>query len=121
MRRNNNVFLVGTIMQYAERTMEVEGKCMPLIDLLLQTDSPKVSGQHKVLVRGRQAEELKHFLQVAHPDLPDLMVLGWLRSVPDESLVMAERVTVLTSKEVRRAAVAAIRQEREESSLLPEA
>lgn len=112
MRRNNNVFLVGNVVHYVEREVTVEkGKKVPLIDLLLQTEKPEISREHKVVVRGRQAEELHHFLQAAQPELPDVMVLGWLHS-GQESIVMAERVTVLVCREVRQAAVEAIKQSR---------
>jgi hypothetical protein len=82
---------------------------VPLIDLLVQTDKPEISGQHKVMVRGQQALELRCFLQAAQPDLPVVAVLGWLRSGKQESIVMAERVTVLANREVRQLAVEAIK------------
>lgn len=108
MRRNNTVFLVGSVVEYAEREAQFEGKSLPLIDLVLQTDKPEISAPHKVVVRGRQVLELKCFLQAAQPEVPDVAVLGWLRSSGNECLVMAERVTVLTNREVRRKAVEAI-------------
>jgi hypothetical protein len=60
---------------------------------------PEVSGEHKVMVRGQQALELRCFLQAAQPELPDVVVLDWLRSGRQESTVMAERVTVLANRE----------------------
>jgi hypothetical protein len=107
-RRNNNVFLVGTPVEVTERSVWVGTQETPLVELRLRTDRPEITGHHQVLVRGRQAEELRHFLAVAHPERPDIMVLGWLRS-GEENVVMAERVTVLVSREVRQAAVEAIR------------
>jgi hypothetical protein len=109
MRRNNLVFMWGAIVQYAEREVKHEETVLLLIDLLLQTDKPDISGQHKVLVRGQQALELRCFLQAAQPDLPEVAILGWLRSGRQESIVMAERVTVLTTREIRRVAVEAIK------------
>ena len=40
--------------------------------------------------------------------MPDLYVLGWLRSSEKENVVVAERVTVLTSRHTRQTAVEAI-------------
>jgi hypothetical protein len=61
MRRNNLVFLWGSIVEYAEREVKHEATTVPLIDLLVQTDKPEISGQHKVMVRGQQAQELPLF------------------------------------------------------------
>ena len=108
-RRNNNVFLVGTPVGLNERTVQTEEGELLLLDLYLRTDKPEITGLHRVIVRGRQAQEVKYFLQAAEPEMPDLYVLGWLRSGEKESVVMAERVTVLTSRAVRQTAVEAIR------------
>lgn len=43
--------------------------------------------------------------------MPDLYVLGWLRSGGKESVVIAERVTVLTNRHVRQTAVEAIQRD----------
>jgi hypothetical protein len=58
-----------------------------------------------VTVRGQQALELRCLLQAAQPELPEIALLGRLRSSKQESLVMAERVSVLVSREARQAAV----------------
>ena len=110
-RRNNNVFLVGTPAGLRERTVQTKDGPLPLLDIYLRTDKPEITGLHRVIVRGRQAQEVRHFLQAADPEIPDLYVLGWLRSGEKESVVMAERVTVLTSQDVRQSAVEAIRKE----------
>jgi hypothetical protein len=109
MRRNNLVFMWGAIVEYAERGVKHAAASVPLIDLLVQTDKPEVSGQHKVMVRGQQALELRCFLQAAQPELPDVVVLGSLRSGRQESIVIAERVTVHANREVRQLAVEAIK------------
>jgi len=109
MRRNNLVFMWGMIVDYAEREVKHEEGTLPLIDLLLRTDKPEISDQHKVIVRGQQALELRCFLQAAQPELPEVVIVGWLRSGRQESIVMAERVSVLVRHEIRQVAVEAIK------------
>lgn len=110
-RRNNSVFLVGTPAGLSERTVETQEGPLLVLDLHLRTDKPEITGLHRVVVRGRQAHEVKYFLKAAEPEVPDLYVLGWLRSGGKESVVIAERVTVLTNRHVRQTAVDAIRSE----------
>lgn len=112
MRRNNYVFLVGRILEYRERSITVQEEPLLLIELFLATDKPSISQPHPVLVRGHQAEELHYFLEAAKPELPDLMVLGWLRHEEQQVTIMAERTTVLVCPAVRQAAIEAIRQAR---------
>ena len=108
-RRNNSVFLVGTPAGLNERTVQTQDGELLVLDLYLRTDKPEITGLHRVIVRGRQAQEVKYFLKAADPEVPDLYVLGWLRSGEKENVVIAERVTVLTSRHVRQTAVEAIR------------
>lgn len=106
MRRNNYVFLYGSIVAFVEREVQVEDKTMPLIDLHLRTDRPTITEGHRVIVRGRQAKELSQFMAVMD-ETPDLTVLGWLRS-GEETVVMAERVTIVAPRALRKAAIEAI-------------
>ncbi|MFZ1753633.1 MAG: hypothetical protein WBO46_03120 [Caldilineaceae bacterium] len=108
-RRNNSVFLVGTPASLSERTVHTQAGELLVLDLYLRTDKPEITGLHRVVVRGPQAQEVKYFLKAAEPEMPDLYVLGWLRSGGKESVVIAERVTVLTNRHVRQTAVEAIR------------
>lgn len=109
MRRNNLVFLVGEVLTYAQREIEVAGEITPVLDLLLLTDSVDVSGHHKVMIRGQQAEEMKYFLTSVALSPLEVMILGWLYSGKKENIVIAERVTAIVDRKVRQQVVAALR------------
>jgi hypothetical protein len=113
MRRNNLVFLVGEVLTYAQRDMEISGEIQPVIDMLLLTDNIEVSGQHKVMVRGRQAHEMSYFLAAAALTPLEVMILGWLYSGKKENIVIAERVTAIVDRKTRQVAIAAIRSSKE--------
>lgn len=117
MQRSNMVFLMGKIVQYAEREGQGKGKPIKFLDMLLLTDRPDISGWHRVVVQGQQVEEVKHFLTVTQPELPDVVVLGWLRSGEQECIVMADRITMLVTSSVRRVAVEALRRTQEAKNL----
>ena len=110
-RRNNCVFLVGTPAGLNERTVQTQEGPLLILDLSLRTDKPEITGLHRVIVRGRQAQEVKYFLKAADPEVPDFYVLGWLRSGEKENVVIAERVTVLTNRHIRQTAVEAIQRD----------
>lgn len=44
MRRNNHVFLMGTIVKYSTNTLPVDGEVTPVMELQVQTDSPDQGG-----------------------------------------------------------------------------
>lgn len=116
MRRNNVVFLVGEVVEYAFREMDVEGEQIPVLDLLLQTDSRDLSGRHKVMALGQQAVELSYLL-VASQVPTEVMVLGWLRNGQRDSVVVTERVTAIVDSRTRQIAVSKIREhQRKENS-----
>ena len=108
MQRNNTVFLC----EHRTRSMQVDGELTPVMDLLVQTDRPENGGQHRVFVTGRQALELRHFIQASKGDALEVTVLGWLHSTADGAVVMAGRVTAVAPREVRRVATEAIRADR---------
>ena len=112
MRRNNNVFLLGTVTSHATRTLPVDGEMTPVMDLLVQTDDPDKGGRHRVFVTGRQATELFHFMQASQDEPLEITVLGWLHSEVDGAVVMAGRVTAVVPRTVRKLAIEAIRKER---------
>lgn len=112
MRRNNHVFLMGTIIHYNTSTLPVDSELTPVMDLQVQTDSPEQGGRHRIFVTGRQALELHCFIQASKDEPLEIMILGWLHSRPDGAVVMASRVTALAPRSVRELAVAAIRQEK---------
>lgn len=111
MRRNNVVFLVGQVVQPEGRVVDVDGVPTPVIHMAVRTD-PASQEQPTVVVRGRQALELSHFLQ-ASPTPLRVMVLGWLHS-PSQGpgWVMADRVTAIAPHPVRQAAIASLRRAR---------
>lgn len=112
MRRNNNVFLLGTVTSHATRTVEVDDEMTPVMDLLVQTDNPDKGGRHRVFVTGRQATELFHFMEASQDEPLEVTILGWLHSQVDGAVVMAGRVTAVVPRAVRKLAVEAIRKER---------
>lgn len=112
MRRNNHVFLLGTIVKYSTNTLPVDGEMTPVIDLQVQTDSPDQGGRHRIFVTGRQALELYHFIQASKDEPLEVTVLGWLHSQPDGAVVMASRVTAVVPRPIRELAVKAIRSEK---------
>lgn len=111
MRRNNNVFLMGTVASHATRTLPVDGEMTPVMDLLIQTDKPDKGGRHRVFVTGRQATELFHFMEASAEEPLEVTILGWLHSQTDGAVVMAGRVTAVVPRAVRQIAVEAIRRE----------
>lgn len=112
MRRNNNVFLMGTIIQYSTNTLPVDGELTPVMDLQVQTDSPEQGGRHRIFVTGRQALELHYFIQASKDEPLEITILGWLHSRPDGAVVMASRVTAIAPRDVRELAIEAIRKEK---------
>lgn len=112
MRRNNHVFLMGTIVKYSTNTLPVDGEMTPVMDLQVQTDSPDQGGRHRIFVTGRQALELYHFIQASQDEPLEVTVLGWLHSQPDGAIVMASRVTAVVPRSVRELAVKAIHNEK---------
>lgn len=112
MRRNNYVFLMGTVIHYTNTTLPVDGELTPVIDLQVQTDSPAQGGRHRIFVTGRQALELYHFIQASQQEPLEVAILGWLHSQKDSAVVMASRVTAVTPRSVRELAVEAIRKEK---------
>lgn len=112
MRRNNNVFLMGTVVRYSTNTLPVDGEMTPVMDLQVQTDAPDQGGRHRIFVTGRQVLELYHFIQAAKDEPLEVTVLGWLHSQPDGAVVVASRVTAVVPRSVREIAVKAIRNEK---------
>jgi len=112
MRRNNNVFLMGTIVQHSTNTLTVDGDLTPVMDLQVQTDSPDQGGRHRIFVTGQQALELHYFIQASKDEPLEVTILGWLHSRPDGAVVMANRVTAIAPRAVRELAIEAIRKEK---------
>lgn len=110
MQRNNNVFLFGFISESKQGVLRVDGENTQILDLLVQTDRPENGGLHRVFVTGRQAAELRHFMQASGSDPLEVAVLGWLHSTEEAAVVMASRVTAVVPQAVRKAAVAQIHQ-----------
>lgn len=106
--RNNVVFLVGEVLTYARRESELDGKRVPVLDLILLTDKTTVSGRHKVMVYGKQAVETGYLLVSVKDSFLELMVLGWLFSGQEEVVVIAERVTAVVDHKTRSLAFSAL-------------
>jgi hypothetical protein len=118
MRRNNLVFLVGTITEYRETTVTVEGSPASALEVHLLTQRAEEGGLHRIFFTGQTAMELRHFIRVATAEPLEIMVLGWLYSMGDQSLIVAGRFTALLPQSVREKAVRAIRREKMESRRL---
>ena len=114
MRRNNVVFMVGEVIAYTRREMEINESLTPVMDILLLTDSIDISGQHRIMVRGQQTVELT-YLFAAVTDRPvEVMIIGWLYSDHDTSIVIAERVTAVLDSRTRKVAASAMSKHRQE-------
>ncbi len=109
MQRNNNVFLFGFISESKQGVLRIDGENTQILDLLVQTDRPENGGRHRVFVTGRQAAELRYFMQANGSDPLEIAVLGWLHSSDGAAVVMASRVTAVVPQPVRKAAVEGIR------------
>lgn len=109
MQRNNNVFLFGFISESKQGVLRVDGENTQILDLLVQTDRPENGGIHRVFVTGRQAAELRHFMQANGNEALEVAILGWLHTTDDAAVVMASRVTAVVPQTVRKAAVETIR------------
>lgn len=112
--RNNVVFLVGQVLTYTRREAELDGKMVPVLDLILLTDKTTVSGRHKVMVYGKQAVETGYLLVSVKDGFLELMVLGWLFSGQDEVVVIAERVTAVVDRKTRSLAFSALKNAKKE-------
>ena len=115
MRRNNLVFLVGTVTEYRETTVTVKGEASSALEVHLLTQRAEEGGLHRLFFTGQTAVELRHFIQVATAEPLEIMVLGWLYSLGDQSLIVAGRFTAMLPKSVREKAVQAIKRERGEA------
>jgi hypothetical protein len=113
MRRNNYVFLMGTVVHYSTNMLPVDGEPTPVMELQIQTDSPDQGGRHRIFVTGRQALELYHFIQASKDEPLEITVLGWLHSQTDSAVVMASRVTAVAPRSVRDLAIQAIQKEKQ--------
>jgi hypothetical protein len=111
MQRNNNVFLFGFISESKQGVLRVDGENTEVLDLLVQTDRPEKGGVHRVFVTGRQAAELRQFMQASENEPLEIAVLGWLHSSTEAAVVMASRVTAVVPQAIRKTAIKAIKQE----------
>ena len=120
MRRNNVVFLVGEVIAYTRREMDIENVATSVLDLLLLTDTLELSGRHKVMVLGQQAIELSYLLAAASKPI-EVMVLGWLSNGHTDTVVITDRVTAIVDPRTRQVAVSALRKHSQTvNSSLPE-
>ena len=115
MRRNNLVFLVGTVTEYRETKVAVDGDPVSALEVQLLTQRAEEGGLHRIFFTGQTAKELGHFIRVATAEPLEIMVLGWLYSRGEQSLIVAGRFTAMLPKSVREKAVQAIKRERGEA------
>jgi len=117
MRRNNVVFMVGEVIAYTRREMEINESLTPVMDILLLTDSIDISGQHKIMVQGQQTVELTYLLATVTDRPVEVMIIGWLYSDRDTSIVIAERVTAILDIRTREIVALAMSKHRQEDEI----
>ncbi len=112
-KRNNKVWLEGFLMINEIETKDLEGNTVPVVNGLIATDRPERGGHHRFIAYGRLAVETIAFGQAVGDDgPPQVLIEGWLRStmldrdtIRDEqvmnSLIVANNITFVVSKEVR--------------------
>lgn len=112
-KRNNKVWLEGILTINEIETKDLEGDSVPVVSGLIATDRPERGGHHCFIAYGRLAVETIAFIQAVRDDgPPQVLIEGWLRStildrdtIRNEqvmsSLIVANNITFVVSKEVR--------------------
>ena len=108
MKRNNQVTLDGEVLDTRVGQTEMG---VPWVRFSLRTEWTD-GGTHQIIAYGRLAAEIVIFVQEAETaELPlDVTLRGWLRSINGCAEVVAERVTFHLPRDVRKRAVARVRE-----------
>jgi hypothetical protein len=99
----NRVTLLGTLQDPQEQLSQVDGQPVYAVRALLCTDLAAYGGSHQVVFTGPCALRAMAHWQVcrdAHREL-ELWIEGWLRSGPEETVVVVRHTTFLVSKELQ--------------------
>jgi len=109
-KRNNKVWIEGELFVENIDTTELDGHNVPSVQGLICTAPLEMGGHHRFVAYGRLAVETIGFLQAVRGDGPaQALIVGWLRSMPLSnsvnktvvSVVVADNITFIVSKEVR--------------------
>jgi len=112
-KRNNKVWLEGFLTINEIETKDLEGDTVPVVSGLIATDRPELGGHHYFIAYGRLAVETIAFIQAVNDDgPPQVLIEGWLRSTILDcdtigrehimsSLIVANNITFVVSKEIR--------------------
>ena len=112
-KRNNKVWLEGFLTISEIGTKDLEGDTVPVVRGLIATDRPERGGRHSFIAYGRLAVETIAFIQAVDDEgPPQVLIEGWLRSTMHDcdtieseqvisSLIVANNITFVVSKEVR--------------------
>ena len=111
-KRNNKVWIEGVLSIKDAGTTELDGEVVPIVQGIIASGSPEFGEHHRFVSYGRLAVETMAFIQVIDEDgPPQALVTGWLRSMEMDhkiaeervvsSVVVADNITFVVSKEVR--------------------
>ncbi len=110
--KNNMVSLVGVLQEPEEQVITVDGQAAYALLATVCTDLAVYGGSHRVLFTGPWAlRAMAHWkaCQEAQAEL-ELVVHGWLRSGPNETVVVCERSSFLISKQIHAEAMRLLNQ-----------
>jgi hypothetical protein len=110
--KNNMVSLTGVLQDPEEQVLSIDGQPAYAVLATLSTDLAVYGGSHRVLFSGQWAlRAMAHWnaCREAQAEL-EIVVHGWLRSGPNEMVVVCERASFFVSKQIHAAAMRLLNQ-----------
>jgi len=110
--KNNMVSLTGVLQEPEEQVLSIDGQPAYAVLATLSTDLAVYGGSHRVLLSGPWARRaMAHWkaCREAQAEL-EIVVHGWLRSGPNEMVVVCERASFFVSKQIHAAAMCLLNQ-----------